>query len=277
MKTFENLRELAVAAPQNAVLRNLVRNERVKKPKVGHVLFSSMGSSTRAKVDYAPQCVSERPLVQSSASTVRGPVGGFLKRSFDVTFALSAVILMSPIMIAIAALIFFTMGGPIIFKQQRVGYGRSTFRCFKFRTMVPDAQERLLRYLADDARASHNWQTSQKLKADPRITWLGHILRRSSLDELPQLFNVLRGDMSCIGPRPVLSSELEDRYGVHAKDYARAKPGLTGIWQVSGRNSTTYAHRINCDRYYVRRWSFVLDLVILLRTIPAVLRFKDTA
>jgi exopolysaccharide production protein ExoY len=167
------------------------------------------------------------------------------------------------------------MGGPVIFVQPRVGFGRNMFNCLKFRTMVPDAQQRLERYLAEDAEAAALWRDTQKLKDDPRITWLGHVLRKTSLDELPQLFNVLRGDMSCVGPRPVIASELA-RYGAHASDYLRAKPGLTGIWQVGGRSTTSYAYRVNCDRYYVRRWSLMLDIVIMLRTIPAVMRFRDS-
>jgi exopolysaccharide production protein ExoY len=204
------------------------------------------------------------------------PVGGAIKRCLDCTIALSAIIVMAPIMIAIALLILVTMGRPVIFIQQRVGFNKSLFPCFKFRTMVADAQERLAKHLAEDSEAARLWQETQKLKQDPRITWLGHILRKSSLDELPQLFNILFGDMSCIGPRPVLATELH-RYGPHAEDYARAKPGLTGFWQVNGRSNTTYAHRVNCDRYYVRRWSLLLDIAILFRTIPAVMRIRETA
>ncbi len=204
------------------------------------------------------------------------PIGGTWKQCFDFGVALAAIMIMAPIMIAIALLILATMGRPVIFVQERIGFGKKPFRCFKFRTMVPDAQERLTQHLSENSEAARLWQETQKLKDDPRITWFGHVLRKSSLDELPQLFNILRGEMSCVGPRPVLASELQ-RYGIHAADYAKAKPGLTGIWQVSGRSNTTYAHRVNCDRYYVRRWSAVLDLWIMLRTIPAVLRVRDTA
>jgi exopolysaccharide production protein ExoY len=206
----------------------------------------------------------------------QAPLGGSLKRAFDICAALGGLIVMAPVMLVIALLILVTMGRPVLFMQQRVGFGRSLFGCFKFRTMVPDAQERLARYLAENGEAAAAWRDTQKLKHDPRITWLGSILRKSSLDELPQLWNILRGQMSCIGPRPVLSSELA-RYGAHAGDYAKARPGLTGVWQVSGRSNTTYAHRVNCDRYYVRRWSFGFDMMIVLRTIPAVLRFRDSA
>jgi exopolysaccharide production protein ExoY len=204
------------------------------------------------------------------------PIGGIWKRSFDIAVAGTALIVMAPLMLAVAILILVTMGRPVLFVQQRVGFSKRTFGCFKFRSMVSNAQERLERHLAEDEEAARLWRETQKLQHDPRITWVGRLLRKSSLDELPQLFNILRGDMSCIGPRPVITPEL-NRYGAYADDYARARPGLTGFWQVSGRSTTTYAHRINCDRYYVRRWSLALDLVIMMRTIPAVLRYKETS
>jgi exopolysaccharide production protein ExoY len=205
------------------------------------------------------------------------PVGGWIKRAFDITISLTSIILMAPIMAIIAALIYLTMGRPILFAQQRVGFNLATFRCFKFRTMVTDADRCLARHLQHCPDAARAWSATQKLRSDPRITPLGHILRKSSLDELPQLFNILRGDMSCIGPRPVLMNELTHHYGRAAGDYIRAKPGLTGMWQVNGRGNTTYAHRVACDRYYVRRWSLSLDLRILFRTVPAVLKFDETS
>ena len=203
------------------------------------------------------------------------PVGGVVKRAFDVTIASTTLVLMAPIMILIALLILVTTGGPVFFVQQRVGFRRRLFGCRKFRTMVVDAGDRLTAYLAEHPAAAQSWRETQKLRNDPRVTWLGRILRKSSLDELPQLFNVLRGDMSCIGPRPVLWDELA-RYGSHATEYARAKPGLTGMWQVNGRSNASYAHRVKCDRYYVRRWSVGLDLGILFKTIPAVIKFDET-
>jgi exopolysaccharide production protein ExoY len=209
-------------------------------------------------------------------SRLAKPIGGVWKRSFDIAVAGSAIIVMAPLMLFVALLILVTMGRPVLFIQQRVGFKKLPFGCFKFRSMVANAQEKLERHLAQDEEAARLWHSTQKLKHDPRITWLGQVLRKSSLDELPQLFNILRGDMSCIGPRPVITDEL-NRYGAYADDYAKAKPGLTGFWQVSGRSNTTYAFRINCDRYYVRRWSLALDVMIVLRTIPAVLRFKETS
>lgn len=204
------------------------------------------------------------------------PVGGTAKRAFDIFVAATTLVLMAPIMLMIAALLYFTEGGPVVFAQPRVGFNRKMFRCFKFRTMVTDANERLAQYLATNEEAAREWQETRKLKHDPRVTWLGHVLRKSSLDELPQLFNVLRGEMSCIGPRPVVADELQ-HYGAHAHDYVRARPGLTGMWQVNGRSKTTYQHRINCDRYYVRRWSLALDIQIMFKTIPAVMKFDETA
>lgn len=203
------------------------------------------------------------------------PVGGIVKRAFDVTIASTTLILMAPIMILIALLILATTGGPVFFVQQRVGFKRRLFGCLKFRTMVVDAGDRLAAYLAEHPGAAQSWRETQKLRNDPRVTWFGRILRKSSLDELPQLFNVLSGDMSCIGPRPVLQDELA-RYGEHDADYARAKPGLTGMWQVNGRSNASYAYRVKCDRYYVRRWSVGLDLGILFKTFPAVIKFDET-
>jgi exopolysaccharide production protein ExoY len=204
------------------------------------------------------------------------PLGGRVKRCFDLTLALTTIILMAPTLLLITAMIYITMGRPIFFVQQRVGFGRRQFGCLKFRTMVTDADERLAAYLSENPVAALMWREKQKLTHDPRITWLGRILRKSSLDETPQLFNVLAGHMSCIGPRPVLPDELR-RYGPHERVYAKARPGLTGMWQISGRSSTTYAQRVLCDCYYIRRWSLVLDAAILLKTVPAVMKFDETA
>jgi exopolysaccharide production protein ExoY len=214
---------------------------------------------------------------KSRAALVATPVGGWMKRGFDITVALTSILLMAPIMLIIAGLILITMGRPVFFVQKRAGFNRTIFGCFKFRTMVTDADERLARYLQHCPEAARAWAETQKLNDDPRVTWLGHILRKSSLDELPQLFNVLRGEMSCIGPRPVTVNELNTRYGITANDYARAKPGVTGMWQVNGRSATTYSRRVAYDRFYVRHWSFLLDVAILLRTIPALLKTDQTS
>ncbi|MEJ2118159.1 MAG: sugar transferase, partial [Alphaproteobacteria bacterium] len=140
------------------------------------------------------------------------PLGGWVKRVFDLIIATTTLIMMAPTMLVIACLIYLTQGGPVLFVEPRVGFNRRMFRCFRFRTMTLDADQRLARYLATNQEAASMWQEHQKLRYDPRVTWLGHILRQSSLDKLPQLFNVLRGEMSCIGPSPIVAEELL-RYG----------------------------------------------------------------
>jgi exopolysaccharide production protein ExoY len=168
------------------------------------------------------------------------------------------------------------MGGSILFCQDRVGYGGRLFRCYKFRTMREDAEEALERHLARSPAATREWTETQKLRHDPRVTPLGYVLRKSSLDELPQLWNVLRGEMSCVGPRPILESELA-RYGELAADYMKLRPGITGLWQVSGRSRLSYGERVEVDSAYARCWSMRLDFWIVPQTIPALLRFDGTS
>jgi exopolysaccharide production protein ExoY len=160
------------------------------------------------------------------------------------------------------------MGGPIIFSHRRIGHNGVAFNCYKFRTMIRNSDEFMRQYLAVNPDAAHEWATTRKLKRDPRVTALGNLLRRSSLDELPQFINVLRGEMSCVGPRPIVPEELKF-YGASTSEYLRARPGLTGAWQVSGRSDTSYKERVALDCKYVREWSLRTDIVILLKTIPA--------
>jgi exopolysaccharide production protein ExoY len=205
-----------------------------------------------------------------------GPLGGTPKRMFDVLGAVVALILLAPIMILVVGLIRLLLGKPILFAQERVGFEGKTFVCYKFRTMVRDADEALDQHLLANPAAAEEWHKTRKLKHDPRVTCFGNVLRKSSIDELPQLFNVLRGDMSLVGPRPVLPDEIA-RYGHHASAYLRARPGLTGMWQANGRNSVGYLGRIARDCYYARHWSLWLDLLLLLKTIPALMNFDNTA
>ncbi|GGF54272.1 exopolysaccharide biosynthesis protein [Azorhizobium oxalatiphilum] len=202
--------------------------------------------------------------------------GGLAKRALDLPVALTALIMLAPLMLAVALLIKLTTRGPVLFGHARVGLNGRTFRCLKFRTMRPDAEQALLAYLADSPEAAQEWLETRKLKKDPRVTALGKVLRGSSIDELPQLLNVLRGEMSCVGPRPVIADELA-LYGAQAQDYLAARPGLTGPWQVSGRSALSYADRVSLDSAYVRNWSLRRDIVILLKTVPAVMRFDRTS
>jgi exopolysaccharide production protein ExoY len=204
--------------------------------------------------------------VEASAA----PVGMTLKRAVDILLALSGIILLAPLLIICFAVTALSSPGPALFRHRRVGFAGKHFDCLKFRTMVTDAPERLRQLLESDPAAAAEWATNRKLRNDPRITAIGAILRKSSLDELPQLFNVLKGDMSIVGPRPVTDEELE-RYASSVGAYLSCRPGITGLWQVSGRSTTTYDKRVACDTFYARNWSLTLDAKIIVVTIPALL------
>lgn len=198
----------------------------------------------------------------------RQPVGGFAKRLFDVCVASALVVFISPLLLVLLIAVRLQDGGPALYGHRRVGLGGRSFRCLKFRTMVMDSDAALNRVLTSDPAAAREWAANRKLAMDPRVTPLGKFLRRSSLDELPQVFNVILGDMSLVGPRPVVSEELA-RYDLAKVHYLRARPGITGLWQVSGRSNTTYSRRVELDKSYVLRWSFLNDISIMLRTVPA--------
>ncbi|MEM9358763.1 MAG: sugar transferase [Pseudomonadota bacterium] len=209
--------------------------------------------------------------------------GRFFKRLFDVTAGSLAVFLLSPVLIVLAVLLMAERGS-VFFRQPRVGRDGRVFWCYKFRSMLPDAQERLEHLLSTNPAAKAEWDRSQKLQNDPRITKTGHFLRTTSLDELPQLFNVLTGDMSLVGPRPIIAPDVPgypgDKAYYDSPDFAYYKacvPGITGLWQVSGRSNTSHDERVRLDRWYARNWSVWLDLMILLRTISVVLFRKGSA
>jgi Undecaprenyl-phosphate galactose phosphotransferase WbaP len=191
------------------------------------------------------------------------------KRMFDIVLSCAALAVFVIPMLVVGLLVKLD-GGPAIFGHRRVGEGGRMFACLKFRSMRVDAEQQLADLLARDETARREWEVAQKLKADPRVTRIGRVLRKTGLDELPQLLNVIRGDMSLVGPRPVTVSEME-YYGTEADRYKRVRPGITGLWQVSGRSDTTYAQRVSLDAWYVANWSPWHDLVIILKTIPAVL------
>jgi len=197
----------------------------------------------------------------------------YLKTIFDFALTLVGTVAISPILIFIAIWIYKDSPGPVIFKHTRIGKNGKKFPCYKFRSMCIDAKEKLAELLENDPVAKAEWERDFKLKNDPRITKSGAFLRRTSLDELPQIFNVLRGDMSLVGPRPVIEEELE-RYGEYVNDYLMVKPGITGMWQINGRNDTSYAERVCMDSWYVRNWSIWIDNLILWRTLKSVIRCK---
>ena len=191
-------------------------------------------------------------------------------RALDVAIALLALAVLAPLLAVVAALVWLQDGGSPFYCDPRMGVGAKRFNCFKFRSMRLDARERLEAILATDEAARQEWQRNQKLRNDPRVTPLGRWLRISSFDEVPQLLNVLRGEMSLVGPRPINASEIA-RYGDRFHYYCMVRPGITGLSQVSGRSNLAYAERIRLDTEYVRRRSLDLNLLILIKTVPAVL------
>lgn len=211
-----------------------------------------------------------RSVLQYVPVASRGPVGLAPKRMVDILLALSGIVLLAPLLIICFIATVLTSSGPALFRHKRVGYNGKSFDCLKFRTMVTDAPERLRHVLETDPTAAAEWAANRKLRCDPRITPIGSLLRKSSLDELPQLFNVLRGEMSIVGPRPITDEEL-DRYESSVGAYLACRPGITGLWQVSGRSSTTYGKRVACDAFYARNWSMALDVKIMIVTIPSLL------
>ena len=193
-----------------------------------------------------------------------------LKRAVDIGGALLALTLGAPLFLAVAMLVKLSSPGPLFYVQRRLGRNRQTFGCIKFRTMVQGADRQLRHTLKRSATLHQAFSSDFKLKNDPRVTPLGHVLRRTSLDELPQFINILRGDMSLVGPRPIVKAEME-RYGDGIDRVLSVRPGLTGLWQVSGRNNLSYEQRVALDLRYVSRRSLILDLTILRNTIGVVL------
>jgi lipopolysaccharide/colanic/teichoic acid biosynthesis glycosyltransferase len=191
------------------------------------------------------------------------------ERAIELPVSFLLLLFLTPMMLIIAGLVMID-GGPALYRQERIGRGGRRFTCMKFRSMVVDADTRLQQFLDRDSRARAEWGRDHKLRYDPRITRFGQFLRRSSLDELPQLINVLRGDMSLVGPRPIVEAEI-GRYGRRYASYCSVRPGITGLWQVSGRTDISYRRRVAMDVLYVRRRSLCLYVWLILATVPAVL------
>ncbi len=203
-------------------------------------------------------------------NNLASPVARLTKIIFDCAAALAGLAVLAPLM-AVVALLVKLDGGPALYRHTRLGIGGRPFPCLKFRSMVTDGDAALRKFLAANPAAAVEWSRSHKLQDDPRVTAIGRFLRVTSLDELPQLFNVLRLEMSLVGPRPIVEAEVE-RYGEDIAYYFETRPGLTGLWQVSGRTGTSYAQRVRLDTWYVKNWTIWHDLAIIARTIPAVLR-----
>ena len=197
-----------------------------------------------------------------------------IKRAFDIVFSLAALLLLSPLFLLIALIIRCTSKGKVIYYQQRIGRGGIYFRCYKFRTMYQNAEAILQEILAKDPSKRKEWDDSHKLKNDPRITPIGAFLRKSSLDELPQFWNVLIGDLSVVGPRPVVKEEIVKHFGHKAQKIFSIRPGITGLWQISGRSDISYSQRIALDEYYVEHRTLLNDLKIIALTIPSMISKK---
>ena len=216
-----------------------------------------------------PSALPARILIRQQNRT-----GRIFKRTGDILFSLTVLSLGSPVFILMATLVRLSSPGPVFYVQKRVGRGYRRFGCIKFRTMRPNADRVLARVLSADPELRAEFERDFKLRQDPRITWIGRWLRRTSLDELPQFLNVLRGEMSVVGPRPIVDKELT-RYGPYMDEVASVRPGLTGLWQVSGRNNLSYKKRVKLDLAYSRGRSFSLDLAIILRTFGVLLLPMD--
>lgn len=223
--------------------------------------FRSRQPNDRFTVDVSGYSL-RRPTVHAFDANV--------SRALDLVVSLTALVILAPVILLICVAIMVHDGGSPIFVHRRIGRGGKTFPCLKLRTMVRDSEERLRRLLESDPAARAEWAQDQKLRRDPRITWLGAFLRKSSLDELPQLANVLVGQMSLVGPRPIVAAEVA-RYGRYFRFYCAVRPGITGLWQVSGRNDTGYRRRVAMDTIYSRTRWVGADISILVRTVPAVL------
>ena len=215
----------------------------------------------------------ERLVMLRLKNNLARPMNRFLKTAFDYIVTILGTVAVSPILLFIALWIYKDSPGPVIFRHTRIGKDGKPFACYKFRSMCVDAKERLETLLETDPAAREEWERDFKLKNDPRITKSGAFLRKTSLDELPQIFNVLKGEMSLVGPRPIIAEELP-RYGEFKEDYLMVRPGITGMWQVSGRSDIDYEERVRLDSWYVRNWNLWLDIVLLFKTFYVVLARK---
>jgi undecaprenyl-phosphate galactose phosphotransferase len=236
----------------------------------GASIHQLTGASAAPLIHHAPRPAELHVAHGHSRHRLLRQRGDAAKRLLDIVGALALALLLSPVLLLVS-LILVRDRGPIIYSHSRTGRHGRTFGCLKFRTMVPNAEQVLRDLLHHNPELQREWMRDQKLRNDPRVTAIGSFLRRTSLDELPQLWNVLKGEMSLVGPRPVVRDEWQ-RYGRHLDTFLAAKPGVTGLWQVMGRSDACYQRRVALDRYYVRKRTLLMDVSILLRTIKVVLQ-----
>ncbi|MSU09389.1 undecaprenyl-phosphate galactose phosphotransferase WbaP [Veillonellaceae bacterium WCA-693-APC-5D-A] len=215
----------------------------------------------------------EQLTVIKSKNNLSRRANRLVKFVFDMVLTLVGTLAILPLLLALSILVGIDNKGRIFFAHRRVGRNGREFPCYKFQTMVPDADKVLIQYLSVNAAARREWEDSFKLTNDPRVTRLGAFLRKTSLDELPQVFNVLRGEMSLVGPRPIVRAEIA-KYGKNIREYYMVRPGITGMWQTSGRSDTTYEERVAMDTWYVRNWSIWLDIKYLIKTFTTVISRK---
>lgn len=198
------------------------------------------------------------------------------KRLFDIIFSLLALIITTPLILLISLLLFLTSKNKkIIYSHERIGRKGKPFLCYKFQTMYPDSDKKLTQLLEEDLELRKEWETNRKIKKDPRVTPFGAFLRRTSLDELPQFWNVIKGDLSVVGPRPVVKEEIHQHFGNKAEKILSIRPGITGMWQTSGRSNISYCQRIHLDETYVDNQSLILDIKLIAKTIPKIICTKD--
>lgn len=267
-----NIPNVLVCAPglESHKLVTLINKLQILVEKVTFVpeLFGIPAANIQAR-----GLMNEQTLILEVKNNLAQRRNRLFKRIFDITATVIGGILILPVIAIVAILIYLDSPGPIVFGHKRVGQGGKEFPCYKFRSMVPNAQEALEIYLKENPEAREEWERDFKLKDDPRVTKIGKFLRKTSLDELPQLWNVLIGDMSLVGPRPIVRAEVE-KYGEYINDFYLVPPGITGVWQVSGRSDTTYEERVLMDSWYVHNWSIWMDIVYLVKTVLVVLKGK---
>lgn len=235
-------------------------------------LISGKGLWAFVKRGFSPRL--SEALARFLAIDLDEPSGAVSKRLFDIAFSTFVLVFFSPVYLLLALLIFISSPGPVFYVQKRVGKNRRIFGCIKFRTMVPNADAVLEQIMETSPQLREEFQDNFKLKDDPRITWIGRFLRFTSLDEFPQFWNVLKGDMSVVGPRPLVVEELS-KYGRYIDKVLTIRPGITGLWQVSGRNDIPYEKRIKIDVYYVNAGNLWMDIWIAVKTIGVIVFPKN--